>query len=302
METELLMCGYSHHTAPFYSDAHGQSMPGYLFRLQTEGAASALNEGKMETIGAGDLLLIGPGDTYRLVIEAQEHPQRGHVVFSSDYYLSCRGTWLNDWWDARQRPLLSRIHYEERLLPLWRMLILERRRLEGGQAELADYLLRTICLTIDRQLDERSAARGRPFIAARLKSYIEEHASRPFSLEEPAAHVGLSVSRISHLFKACYGKTIVEYTQEIRLTIALERLRYSVMTLEQIAESCGFGSYSYFFRVFRKKYGLSPSDYRAAHAPELATGANRGVRTAQAQAPASRSRLSAQHRGRSNPS
>ncbi|UUZ97522.1 helix-turn-helix transcriptional regulator [Paenibacillus sp. P25] len=74
----------------------------------------------------------------------------------------------------------------------------------------------------------------------------------------------MSLSRAVHLFKACYGKTMIQYALEIRLNAALERMKYSSMTLEQIAETCGFASYSYFHRVFRARYGVSPAQYRAA--------------------------------------
>ncbi|WP_420852214.1 helix-turn-helix domain-containing protein [Paenibacillus hamazuiensis] len=70
------------------------------------------------------------------------------------------------------------------------------------------------------------------------------------------------------MFKQIFGKTMIQYALEIRLSTAIERMKYSTMTLEQIAESCGFGSYSYFHRVFREKYGVSPTDYRSSETVE----------------------------------
>ncbi|GGF86776.1 AraC family transcriptional regulator [Paenibacillus abyssi] len=270
MESEILMCDYSHHIQPFYTYA-SNGLPGYLIRLQTEGYASVLIDGKMQPIGPGHLLILHPGDPYQLAIEAYEHPQRGLIVSSSDYYLACQGKWLDKWREQRKHPPLVRVDVEEKLLSLWRLLILEKRRMEKENEELSEYLLRSLCLSIDRLIDDQSIHRGRPFVASRIKSYIEEHATSSFKIEDLANHVGLSVSRASHLFKECYGKTIIEYMQEIRLAIAEERMKYSSMTLEQIAETCGFASYSYFFRVFRKKFNMSPVDYRVKHAPALAS-------------------------------
>jgi AraC family transcriptional regulator of arabinose operon len=48
----------------------------------------------------------------------------------------------------------------------------------------------------------------------------------------------------------------------VRLNIAKERILYSSFTLEQIAESCGYASYSYFHRMFRSHFGVSPKSYR----------------------------------------
>jgi AraC family transcriptional regulator of arabinose operon len=39
-------------------------------------------------------------------------------------------------------------------------------------------------------------------------------------------------------------------------------MKYTSLTLEQIAEDCGFGTYPYFHRVFHKKYGVAPGIYR----------------------------------------
>ncbi|XEC92891.1 helix-turn-helix domain-containing protein [Paenibacillus tarimensis] len=266
MESEILLCGYSHHTEPFSTDALN-GLHGYMFRLQTEGYAWTMLDGNMRLVEPGDLLLLRPGDPYRLSIGPFNHPYLGNVTFSSDYYLSAHGHWLDRWWGKRKRPQIVRIDVEEKLLSLWRMLILEKRRVEQENGELSEYLLRCLCICIDRMIDERSPLRGKPFVASRIKAYIEEHAISSFKIGDVARHVELSESRCSHLFKECYGKTIIEYMQEIRLSVAEERIKYSSLTLEQIAETCGFGSYSYFFRVFRKKYGISPVDYRAQHAP-----------------------------------
>ncbi|RXZ78790.1 AraC family transcriptional regulator [Paenibacillaceae bacterium] len=267
-EVNLLMCGFSHHTEPFQSDStHG--VKGYLFRLQTEGRASVLLNGVMHPLEAGDLILYPPGTPYRLDISAYPMLGREPLVSSGDYYAACEGSWLDNWWKRRLRPLLVRIEMSEQLLSLWRMLVLEKRRLDDENKELTEYLARSLCLSFDRFIDAQAGKQGKPFIAARIKSFIEEHATASFRLDELSSHVGLSVSRISHLFKACYGKTIIEYMHEVRLSMAEERIRYSTLTLEQIAESCGFSSYSYFFRVFRNKYGISPAEFRsAAHASE----------------------------------
>ncbi|MBJ6364285.1 helix-turn-helix domain-containing protein [Paenibacillus roseus] len=261
MEAGLLMCGFSHHTQLF-SHMYEPNRSGYLFRLQTEGRATALVNGAMREITGGDLLLYAPEDPYQLTISPFDHPQRGRVISSSDYYLSCYGGWIDKWWKRRKRPQLIRIDPEDRLLSLWRNLILERRAIGGDQPELTDYMLRSLCLSIDRKIDEQSSQQGRLFIASRMKAYIEEHATSSMRVEDLANHVQLSVSRASHLFKEYVGKSIIEYALEIRLSVAEERIKYSSMTLEQIAETCGFGSYSYFFRIFRRKHGISPAEFR----------------------------------------
>ncbi|CAH2714985.1 Arabinose operon regulatory protein [Neobacillus rhizosphaerae] len=262
MTTNIGYCGYSYHTQPFYShDRNG--FPAYLFRLQTEGTCEVIVKGRKVSIGKGDLLLIQPGDHYELLIEWKRDNSKDTMVVSGDYHLACEGPWVDEWWKRSDKPTISRIDLDEKLLALWRYLIIEERRPSSEEnKELSDYLLRALCLSLERSVNETAPSFNRPYTVTRMMRYIEEHATTALKVEEVAQHAGLSISRAVHLFKSSVGKTIIEYALEIRLTAAIERMKYTTMTLEQIAEDCGFGSYTYFHRVFHKKYGLAPGAYR----------------------------------------
>ncbi|WP_438447225.1 AraC family transcriptional regulator [Gorillibacterium sp. sgz5001074] len=255
---QLLACGYSYHRQPF---GHASSQISYyLFRLQTEGSCRALVNGEMTTLAPGDLLLYRPGEPYELQIGPEPHG-KGQVA-SGDFYLYCRGSWIDRWWEESPKSGRCRIHPDENLISLWRHLNLEHRRTEERNEELVAYLLRSLCLTISRLVKESDTPQGRSYTALRMKNYIAEHAVTPLKVEDVARHVDLSVSRAVHLFKDIFGTTMIRYAQEVRLASALERIRYSDMSLEQIAEASGFPSYTYFHRVFRDKYRMSPSEYR----------------------------------------
>lgn len=258
---EVLTCGYSFHRTPF--SMNNKELPSFLFRLQTEGSCQALVDGRMEDILAGDLLLYKPGDPYELRIGTSEEEKRGGIS-SGDYYLFCQGRWLEEWWANAADTLRPKSHIvqDERILNLWREIILEKRRLSGENREISDYLVRTLCLSIERAIGESVPRQTGAYLAYRMKQYVEEHAVRPLKLEDVARHVGLSVSRAAHLYKETFGSTIIRDAMEIRLAFALEKMAYSTMTLEQIAETSGFGSYTYFHRVFRSRYGCSPQAYR----------------------------------------
>jgi AraC family transcriptional regulator of arabinose operon len=251
----LLSCGYSLHNKSFrLSYPHG--VKHYLFRLQTEGYCLAFTDGQMQRVEAGDLLLYQPGDPY--VLEVEEDSQ----VASGDYYVICRGDWLDDWWERMPRKSKSNIIPDDRLLSIWRAMILEKRRFHEENHEMTGYLLRALCLGIDRALQTKIVHRGKSYVTTRMKNFIDEHLTIPFKIEQIANHVELSVSRTVHLFKESFGLSIVQYTHQARLALAEERIRYTRMSLEQIAETCGFGSYSYFYRIFRKKFKMTPAEYR----------------------------------------
>ncbi|WNQ13316.1 AraC family transcriptional regulator [Paenibacillus aurantius] len=257
MNTALLICGYSYHSQPF-GNSHKNGLKSYLFRLQTEGRSKVRCRDKEYPLQAGDLVLLQPGDDYDLVVEEED----GRVA-SGDYYLLCEGPWIEEWWSRSERPPVTRIVPDDQLLGLWRSLVQEKNRSGEENTELADCLLRALCLFLDRAVSETLEADGASFVIRRLKRFIEENATSSFKVEQAAHYAGISVSRAVHLFKALYGKTMIQYAIEIRLHAAVERMKYSTMTLEKIAETCGFASYSYFHRVFRSHFGLSPAAYRA---------------------------------------
>jgi AraC family transcriptional regulator of arabinose operon len=261
LDIELLICGFSYHKDRFYTQEKS-GLPAYLFRLQTEGKAHAWADGELRLLEPGDLLLYKPGDPYELVIDhLQISPE--YPIISGDYFLMCRGAWMDHWWFQSPKPMLSRILLDDRILSLWRQLSLEKRRLDAVDHELIGYLLRSLCIYLDRACVEAHVQQGNNYTALQMKKCIEEKVMTSFKIEDIAQSVGLSVSRAVHLYKACFGTSMLHYAIEIRLSVSKERMHYSTLNLEQIAHQCGFHSYPHFHRLFKLKYGVSPYAYRS---------------------------------------
>ncbi|WP_054859760.1 AraC family transcriptional regulator [Gracilibacillus sp. JCM 18860] len=247
-------CGYSYHNYA-YNTSHQSRYVSYLFRLQIDGTAQVKVGGKEHPIEKGDLLIVKPNETYELYVGEQQK--------SGDFHLYCEG---GEWIDQRFRhaPTLSKIHLDDTLLDLWHHLIIEERRpLKERNSELNQYLLSALCVSLERSIDRKVSDIHRPYIITRMMRYIEEHATKQgFKVQDVADHCHLSVSRCVHLFKEHLQTTIIEYAQSIRISTAINQMKYTTMTLENIALNCGFGSYSYFHRVFKKQYNISPRAYR----------------------------------------
>ncbi|MFD2673382.1 helix-turn-helix domain-containing protein [Marinicrinis sediminis] len=256
---KIHLCDYSFHTEPF-RQFYRDGLDTYIFRLQTEGASHVLVNGQMETILPGELLLYEPGEPYQLEASVQNEDD---ADVSGDYYVMCTGSWIDQWWALSPRPKRTKVAEDMRLKAIWYQLILEKRRMEDSDPALLAALLQSLCYMIDRAIQENSHLPSNPsFYALKMKYFIEEHATKRMKLEDVAAHVGLSVSRTGHLFKSEYGMSVLQYAQKVRLAIAIELMKNSPMTLEHVAEISGFGSYSYFHRIFREHYGISPGRYR----------------------------------------
>ena len=261
MNKEVLACGYSYHNSAFFQCAH--PLDSYLIRVQTSGKSTAVVNGNELLFETGDLLLAKKGMKYELRIgKITDGHKTSQDVSSSDFYLLCDGKWIENWWQRSKRPLHCNIELHENVLFLWRQLIDEKNKAGNDHAELQSYLLRTLCLYLDKAVNETFERNNSSFTASRIKRYIERHACKTFKVADAAAYVGLSVSRSSRLFKQYYNKTIMQYALEYRLQNTVDRMKHTTMTLEEIADSCGFGSYTFFHKSFKARYGLSPTEFR----------------------------------------
>jgi len=94
------------------------------------------------------------------------------------------------------------------------------------------------------------------------RSYLEMHLKRPIGMPDVCDAVGLSRSRLTHLFKATYRQTPMMFLEKLRLDLAANHLACSSDPIADIALMCGFTDPLYFSRRFRKYSGLAPNEYR----------------------------------------
>ena len=94
------------------------------------------------------------------------------------------------------------------------------------------------------------------------KSYIESNLQKPLSVATLCRSLGVSKNALYENFRTVFGKTVNEYITDMRLKKAKKLLCGSSLSIDSIAEQTGFASYTYFSRLFRKKYHLSPLAYR----------------------------------------
>lgn len=95
-----------------------------------------------------------------------------------------------------------------------------------------------------------------------ILSYLEKNFHTNLSRESLAERFGISVSNLSHLLRRKMDRTFVEILNQYRVDRAAQLLVMTELPLIEIALECGFQDQSYFGKVFRSHYGMSPAKYR----------------------------------------
>jgi AraC-like DNA-binding protein len=97
----------------------------------------------------------------------------------------------------------------------------------------------------------------------RLMGWIQTHLADDFRVSDAAAQVGVSTAAFARFFRREVGKGFVEFVNDARCSWAALRLIESRESITQIAQGCGYGSLSNFGEQFRRRYGVSPREYRS---------------------------------------
>ncbi|MFI3168855.1 MAG: response regulator [Faecalibacterium sp.] len=95
-----------------------------------------------------------------------------------------------------------------------------------------------------------------------VQNYLTEHYAQDISLEMVAELLDFSPFYLSKLFKNTFGTSFIDYLTELRLSAAKELLSDPSLSAKEIGEQVGYPNSNYFTKLFKKKTGLTPIEYR----------------------------------------
>jgi transcriptional regulator GlxA family with amidase domain len=126
----------------------------------------------------------------------------------------------------------------------------------------------------DGQLPFAALARTRqvddPAIA-KAQLWIAEHYAAPAPVAGMQAAAGLAERTFNRRFQRATGMGPLEYTHTLRLEEAKQLLETAAMPVEAVAQAVGYEDPGFFARLFRRKVGLTPGQYRRRFAHPAAT-------------------------------
>lgn len=102
-------------------------------------------------------------------------------------------------------------------------------------------------------------------LMGKVKTYLQHNYMMcDISLDSVSAILNINASYFSVQFKKVFGVNFVEYLTELRMNAAKELLMDPLRSTAEVAGMVGYESANYFTRAFKKRVGMTPTDYRRA--------------------------------------
>lgn len=121
------------------------------------------------------------------------------------------------------------------------------------------------CLKILMNLPNEEKTNPHQYITDKIFTYIEQNYEKEVSLETLSRQLNYSTTYLSRLIKKNCEKNFTDLLLDCRMNHAKDLLKNSHKKINQIANSVGYGDISYFISLFKKKTGVTPSEYRVMH-------------------------------------
>lgn len=119
------------------------------------------------------------------------------------------------------------------------------------------------------KVEEKQVKGNDELLMERIMKVVNEHLSdSDFNVNELTNEVGISRAQLHRRMKEITGLPVSEFIRNIRLEQAARLLKEQKVNVTQVAYAVGFSNLAHFSTVFRKQFGVSPSEYMEQNKPD----------------------------------
>jgi AraC-like DNA-binding protein len=247
-----------HPSEYLFSWENGRTLQEYQLVYITKGRGLFESEqtGRVR-IQAGHVLLLFPGIWHRYRPVKTVGWDESWIGFGGDY-----ADRIMHGFFPPDRAVI-RVGYDENLLHHMRATVDLMQAMPAGYAQLlaarvVDALARVRSLSMSYSATDRETVNK----LQQARCFLLDHSAEPIDMRALAKRLGLSYSRFRSMFKAHTGAAPHQYQLDIRTNKARDLLTGTNLTITEIADRLGFSSVYYFSRLFKKREGVSPRQYR----------------------------------------
>ena len=243
----------------------------YEFFYVTEGTATHIINGKSERLSAGDMRFLSPTDVHCFFREKNEFCAHRDIVVPEDQFqYSCGylGPDLFKSFTANEKTFKPRLpdsqinHFENRI----KQIINTPPNMAGQKKSLINLFMVEL---LSVYIIADSTASLYPLWFEELLARFHRAELIRNGLSEIIAPFNYNLSYVCRVFKKLMGVTMSDYLLEMRLSHAANLLQCTSGSVLFICEEVGFSSLSYFSSSFKRRYGISPKDFRKNALPEI---------------------------------
>ena len=225
-------------------------------------------DGKIYQVREGDVLFMNPGTKHQAIVTDKDRPMMEFFIAFTDFKLD--GV-EEGHFDLKERGPVIHLEGDQkyRLFKLAYSMDAESgSRQIGKYVMMKSYLLQLVLLLV-REMEEPGWDKrdnltveptNRKHVVEHILNYFEEHYSEKISLDSIACNMYLSTFYISKIFKNETGDAPIRHLINIRLEHARQILESGQeSSVSEVAAQVGYEDAYHFSKLFKKKYGVSPS-------------------------------------------
>ena len=224
-------------------------------------------EGRTYELMEGSLIIMRNAETHKLLLYGDERYERYVVSFSPEFFL--RHGFDPSLLDAfLLRPLgEDNLYLPSEFSGIEPIGILrqmsEAIKMNKSDSVAAAYLSALLYSvnTVYYNRKKMNATKVDTF-ETKMIEYVNSHLFDDISLTSISEELHMSASQINRIFNRLTGTSVYNYVTSKRLVYAQEMIRKGD-SAQSTAQKCGFGDYSAFYRLYKKRFGHSPSEEKS---------------------------------------
>lgn len=186
-----------------------------------------------------------------------------YCVLDHDVEVGCKGLLF---FGASELPIINLEQEElEKFEILWKMFIIEMKSNDSLQIEMLQMMLKRyliLCARIYKYQENFPSEKKHADLVREFNFLVEQHFKTKHSVKEYAELMFKSPKTLSNVFSKLGFKSPLQYIQNRLLLESKRLLHYSNLSIKEIAFEIGFEDIQTFSRFFKKKHGISPSEFK----------------------------------------
>lgn len=240
----------------FPDNNEGRILNDYAFVYLTEGSGKYYFDAENSTqVRGGDLIVLFPGLWHHYYVTPGDYWDEYWVIMNGSYMRELE----NKGFFSRNRRIIKP-GIDNLLKNYFTELVEQTCALRGRQLPLASKLMQIICRI--QELTEFSVGESLPSPVKKAVEIIEDSYNKDIDFEKTALSLGMSYAHFRRIFKKHTGMSPHQYQLSLRINRAKTFLSGGGYNIKEAANMTGFSDQYYFSRLFRKKTGTAPSEWK----------------------------------------